>query len=110
MLLVLPILIPLATAIALSLLPQRPQVSRAVAFAGAVGILAAAIALLARVEAGGIQVAPDWRVAGAVRDHAGGGPLQRAAGGDGRHRRPWWSPGTRSPASIPGVKRSAITR
>ena len=56
MLLVLPILIPLATAIALSLLPQRPQVSRAVAFAGAAGVLAAAIVLLARVEAGGIQV------------------------------------------------------
>ena len=51
MLLALPILIPLATAIVLSLLPQRPQVLRAVAFAGAAGVLAAAIVLLARVEA-----------------------------------------------------------
>jgi len=56
MLLVLPILIPLATAIAVSMMPQRPQLLRAVAFAGAVGILAAAVAVLARVEAGGIQV------------------------------------------------------
>ena len=56
MLLVLPILIPLATAIAISMMPQRPQLLRAVAFAGAVGILAAAVAVLARVEAGGIQV------------------------------------------------------
>ena len=56
MLLVLPILIPLATAIVLSMMPQRPQLLRAVAFAGAVGILATAIAVLVRVEAGGIQV------------------------------------------------------
>ena len=56
MLLVLPILIPLATAIVLYMMPQRPQLLRAVAFAGAVGILATAIAVLVRVEAGGIQV------------------------------------------------------
>ena len=56
MLLALPILVPLATAIALQLLPHRPRLLRSVAFAGALGILAAAISLLARVEAGGIQV------------------------------------------------------
>ena len=56
MLLALPILIPLATAIAISMMPQRPPLLRAVAFAGAVGILASAVAVLARVEASGIQV------------------------------------------------------
>jgi multicomponent Na+:H+ antiporter subunit D len=56
MLLALPILLPLLTAIALLLLPQRPRVLRSVAFTGAVGILAAAISLLIRVEANGIQV------------------------------------------------------
>ena len=56
MLLVLPILVPLATAIGISMLPQRPLLLRAVAFAGAVGILASAVAVLARVEAEGIQV------------------------------------------------------
>ena len=55
-LLALPIVIPLATAIVLSLLGQRPAVSRAVAFAGAVAIFGAAVAVLARVEAHGIQV------------------------------------------------------
>ena len=56
MLLVLPILIPLATAIAISMMPQRPPLLRAIAFAGAAGILASAVAVLARVEASGIQV------------------------------------------------------
>ena len=56
MLLVLPILIPLATAIAISMMPQRPPLLRAVAFAGAAGILASAVAVLARVDASGIQV------------------------------------------------------
>jgi multicomponent Na+:H+ antiporter subunit D len=56
MLLVLPIVVPLATAIALQLLPHRPRLLRAVAFAGALVILAAGVALFARVEAGGIQV------------------------------------------------------
>ena len=56
MLLALPILIPLATAIAISMMPQRPQLLRGVAFAGAAGILASAVAVLARVEASGIQV------------------------------------------------------
>lgn len=54
--LVLPILLPLATAIALLVLADRPRLSRAVAFAGALGILSSAIALLARVGAHGIQV------------------------------------------------------
>ena len=56
MLLALPLAVPLATAIALSLLPHRPRLLRGVAFAGALAILAAAIAILARVDAGGIQV------------------------------------------------------
>jgi multicomponent Na+:H+ antiporter subunit D len=53
--LLLPILVPLATAIVLLLLPHRPALSRAVAFAGAVGLLLAAIALFARVSGDGIQ-------------------------------------------------------
>ena len=56
MLLALPLAVPLATAIALSLLPHRPRLLRGVAFAGALAILAAAIAILARVDARGIQV------------------------------------------------------
>ena len=56
MLLALPILLPLATAIALQLLPHRPKLLRSVAFAGAVGILIAGIAIFVRVEAKGIQV------------------------------------------------------
>jgi multicomponent Na+:H+ antiporter subunit D len=55
-LLALPIVIPLATAIVLSLPGQRSAVSRAVAFAGAVAIFGAAVAMLVRVEADGIQV------------------------------------------------------
>ena len=55
MLLLLPILVPLATAIVLLLLPHRPALSRAVAFAGAVGLLVGAIALFARVSGEGIQ-------------------------------------------------------
>ena len=56
MLLALPILVPLATAIGLQLLPYRPRLFRLIAFAGALGILAAAISLLVRVETNGIQV------------------------------------------------------
>jgi multicomponent Na+:H+ antiporter subunit D len=56
MLLALPILLPLLTAIALQLLPYRPKLLRAVAFAGALGILMAAIAILIRVETDGISV------------------------------------------------------
>jgi multicomponent Na+:H+ antiporter subunit D len=55
MLLALPILLPLATAIALQLLPHRPKLLRSVAFAGAVGILIAGIAIFVRVEVKGIQ-------------------------------------------------------
>jgi multicomponent Na+:H+ antiporter subunit D len=57
MLLVLPILVPLATAIALQLLPHRPTLLRGVAFASALAILGIAVALFARVQAEGIQVA-----------------------------------------------------
>jgi multicomponent Na+:H+ antiporter subunit D len=56
MLLVLPIIVPLVTAIALQLLPHRPRLLRGVAFAGALVILGVAVALLARVQTGGIQV------------------------------------------------------
>ena len=63
MLLALPILLPLLTAIALQLLPHRPTLLRGVAFSGALGILMAAIAILVRVEAEGIQVLQigSWR-------------------------------------------------
>jgi len=54
--LALPILIPFATAILLKALPYRPLLLRVVAFAGSLGILAAAIAILVRVQRGGIQV------------------------------------------------------
>jgi multicomponent Na+:H+ antiporter subunit D len=56
MLLVLPITVPLATAVVLSLLPQRPWLLRAVAFTGALGVLAAAVAIFATVARHGIQV------------------------------------------------------
>jgi multicomponent Na+:H+ antiporter subunit D len=56
MLLALPILLPLSTAIALQLLPHRPKLLRFVAFGGALGILMAAIAIFVRVDAEGIQV------------------------------------------------------
>jgi multicomponent Na+:H+ antiporter subunit D len=56
MLLALPILLPLVTAIGLHLLPHRPRLLRLVAFGGALGILAAGISLFVRVEAAGIQV------------------------------------------------------
>jgi multicomponent Na+:H+ antiporter subunit D len=56
MLLTLPILLPLATAIALQLLPQRSGLSRLVAFIGAVLILVAAASILMDVQRDGIQV------------------------------------------------------
>jgi multicomponent Na+:H+ antiporter subunit D len=56
MLLALPILLPLATAIALQLLPRRRELQRMVAFCGALTILASAIAILVRVTGHGIQV------------------------------------------------------
>lgn len=56
MLLALPILVPLVTAIALQLLPHQPRLLRRVAFAGALGLLGSALMLLVRVEAHGPQV------------------------------------------------------
>lgn len=56
MLLALPILLPLATAVLLQLLPHHPRLLRPVAFAGALGALASAVVLLVRVERAGIQV------------------------------------------------------
>ena len=56
MLLALPILLPLGTAIALHLLPQRRRLLRVIAFAGALLILGVAAAILVRVRSEGIQV------------------------------------------------------
>jgi multicomponent Na+:H+ antiporter subunit D len=56
MLLALPILLPLLTAIVLHLLPQRSRLLRAVAFAGSLGVLAAGTSIFVRVEQTGIQV------------------------------------------------------
>ena len=56
MLLVLPIVVPLATAMTLHLLPQRSRLLRVVAFLGAVLSLAASVAVLARTSTAGIQV------------------------------------------------------
>jgi multicomponent Na+:H+ antiporter subunit D len=56
MLLALPILLPLATAITLQLVPHRARLLRLVAFAGAIGILASAVWLFSRVDRSGIQV------------------------------------------------------
>lgn len=55
-LLALPIVVPLGTAIALHLLPQRALILRWVAFAGALLLLASAVTILGRVQADGIQV------------------------------------------------------
>ena len=54
--LVLPIVVPFATAILLKALPYRPTLLRTVAFTGSLGILASAIAILIRVQTDGIQV------------------------------------------------------
>jgi multicomponent Na+:H+ antiporter subunit D len=56
MLLALPILVPLLTAIALHLLPQRTRLLRVVAFSGSLGVLAAAVRIFVLVERSGIQV------------------------------------------------------
>jgi multicomponent Na+:H+ antiporter subunit D len=56
MLLALPILLPLLTAIVLHLLPQRGRLLRAVAFAGSLGSAAAAVSILVSVQRSGIQV------------------------------------------------------
>jgi len=63
MMLALPILVPLATAIALHLLPQNSRLLRIVAFAGAVMILTIAVSILVTVERHGIQVLQvgSWR-------------------------------------------------
>ena len=56
MLLAIPILLPLFTAIVLHLLPQRSRLLRAVAFAGSLGSLAAGTFIFVRVEQTGIRV------------------------------------------------------
>jgi multicomponent Na+:H+ antiporter subunit D len=56
MLLALPILLPLVTAVTLQFLPHRPKLQRLVAFGGALAILTVAIAILLRVAGRGIQV------------------------------------------------------
>lgn len=56
MLLALPILLPLLTAIVLHLLPQRARLLRVVAFAGSIGVLVAATVIFVRVQQRGIQV------------------------------------------------------
>jgi multicomponent Na+:H+ antiporter subunit D len=56
MLLALPILVPLVTAVLLQLMPHRPKMLRLTAFSGALVILTAAVAILVRVEEYGIQV------------------------------------------------------
>jgi multicomponent Na+:H+ antiporter subunit D len=56
MVLALPILLPLLTAIALHLLPQRSRWLRRVAFGGSLSVLAAAVWILARTTSAGIQV------------------------------------------------------
>jgi multicomponent Na+:H+ antiporter subunit D len=56
MLLTLPILLPLSTAIVLHFLPQRGRLLRRVAFAGSLSVLAAAVRIFARVQRSGIQV------------------------------------------------------
>ena len=56
MLLALPILLPLGTAIALHLVPQRRRLLRVIAFVGALLILGVAAAIFGRVRSEGIQV------------------------------------------------------
>jgi multicomponent Na+:H+ antiporter subunit D len=56
MLLALPILIPLLTAIVLHLLPQRSRLLRAVAFAGSLSGIAVGTFIFVRVQQAGIQV------------------------------------------------------
>ena len=56
MLLALPILVPLLTAVVLHLLPQRGRLLRVVAFGGSVCALAAAVSIFVRVQHAGIQV------------------------------------------------------
>ena len=53
--LVLPILVPLATAAIMLLAPKRVLAQRWIALAGSVGLLGSGVTLFSRVEAGGIQ-------------------------------------------------------
>jgi multicomponent Na+:H+ antiporter subunit D len=54
--LVLPVLVPLATAVVLLLAPARPVLQRGIAFAGSIALLACALALFRTVEATGFEV------------------------------------------------------
>jgi multicomponent Na+:H+ antiporter subunit D len=54
--LVLPILVPLSTAVILMLAPRRPLLQRLIALTGSVVLLASAVLLFRRVNADGIQV------------------------------------------------------
>ena len=54
--LVLPILLPLGTAVILLLAPARPLLQRWIALTGSLVLLVAAVLLLRRVESNGIQV------------------------------------------------------
>ena len=54
--LVLPILVPLGTTVILLLAPRRPLLQRWIALIGSIVLLASAILLFRRVDAGGIQV------------------------------------------------------
>jgi len=56
MLLALPILLPLLTAIVLHLLSRRSRLLRVVAFAGSLGTLVAAASIFIRVQQAGIEV------------------------------------------------------
>ena len=56
MLLALPMLLPLFTAIVLQMLPHRSGLLRGVAFAGSLSTLVAAVCIFGRVEQSGIQV------------------------------------------------------
>ena len=56
MLLALPIVCPLLTAIVLHLLPQHSRLLRVVAFSGSLAVLAAAVWIFVLVQRAGIQV------------------------------------------------------
>ena len=56
MLLTLPVLLPLVTAITQHLMPQRPGMLRVVGFAGSVSVLLASLLLFSLVQRDGIQV------------------------------------------------------
>jgi multicomponent Na+:H+ antiporter subunit D len=56
MLLALPILLPLVTALLLHLLPHRSRLLRVVGFAGSLSVLAASVWIFVRVQHSGIQV------------------------------------------------------